>query len=89
MNKILLAHYQQNRAHQVSVWADGGGMITTDPNGRVEMSYGSAAYGFHAAAALQSARSHIHFRKTLAADIKGYKKRSAAAKRGWKTRRAG
>ena len=52
-----------------------------------EFTGGGAAYGFHAFAAFNSARGHIHFRKTLKASVKSTKKRSAAAKRGWKTRR--
>lgn len=35
-----------------------------------------------------SAMRHVHFRATLSADIKASKKRSAAAKKAWKTRRA-
>ncbi len=48
---------------------------------------GGAADGLHAMAALWSARSTIAFRKRLAKTIKDHKKRSAAAKRGWKKRR--
>ena len=41
-----------------------------------------------ALAAWLSAKRHIHFRKTLTEDIKAYQKRSKAAKKAWKTRRA-
>lgn len=34
------------------------------------------------------ARRTVHFRETLAADIKAHKKRSKAAKKAWKTRKA-
>ena len=34
------------------------------------------------------AKRHIHFRQTLSADIKATAKRSKAAKKAWKTRRA-
>jgi hypothetical protein len=41
-----------------------------------------------ALAAWNSARSFVHFRARLAEDVKTYKKRSAAAKRAWKARKA-
>lgn len=34
-----------------------------------------------------SARRQIHFRAVMAADLAAHKRRSAAAKRAWKTRR--
>lgn len=34
------------------------------------------------------AKRHIHFCKTLSADIKAHAKRSKAAKKAWKTRKA-
>lgn len=34
------------------------------------------------------AKGTIHFRKTLAADVKSYKRRSAAAKKAWRVRKA-
>jgi hypothetical protein len=34
------------------------------------------------------AKRHIHFRATLSADVKAHAKRSKAAKKAWKTRRA-
>jgi hypothetical protein len=33
------------------------------------------------------ARRSLHFAKTLAADVKSHKRRSAAAKKAWKARR--
>ncbi len=41
-----------------------------------------------ALAAWNSARSFVHFRESLSADVATHKKRSAAAKRAWKARRA-
>jgi hypothetical protein len=82
----LWNHYKQNRKHQMdtysrdNVWFQG---VRT-----YEYSGGGAAVGFHAVAAYNSARSHIHFMKTLSADIKTSKRRSAAAKRAWKKRKA-
>jgi hypothetical protein len=88
MRNDILHYYRQTRAHQMSMWATGGGTITRYPGGKTELSYGSAPYGEHAVSAYQSARSHIHFMKTLKADMAAHKKRSRAARRGWKTRRA-
>jgi len=90
MNSAILHHYRQNRAHQMSTYGNSGLHILR--NGQYvdarEFTGGPAAYGFHAVAAYQSARSHIHFMKTLKADIAAHKKRSRGAKRGWKARRA-
>ena len=47
---------------------------------------GGAWPGEHAMTALRSARAHIHFMKRLGAYLAASKKRSAAAKRGWKNR---
>lgn len=41
-----------------------------------------------AAYAVASAKRHIAFRAQLSADVKDHKKRSKAAKKAWKTRRA-
>ena len=89
MNKDILNQYRKNRQHQVDIWNDDGGTVTTYvDSGKVDRSVGSAAYGFHAVCAYDMARSSLHFRKTFDADIATFKKRSAAAKRGWKKRRA-
>jgi hypothetical protein len=40
-----------------------------------------------AESAYQSARAHVYFRKRLGEMVNRGNKRSAAAKRGWKTRR--
>ena len=93
MNKDIINQYRKNRKHQFDLANDDGGLITTYklylgkdiPSGKVDRSYG-AAYGFHAVCAYDAARSSLHFRKTLTADIAATKKRSAAAKRGWKKR---
>lgn len=60
--RAQLAHfYRHFRQHQQNVIAEGGGMLTTFPSGRTELSYASSAYGCHALSAWQSARSHAHF----------------------------
>lgn len=81
-------HYKQARQHQHNVWANGGGSVTTDPTGRTEHSYGSAPYGEHALAAWWSAKRAVHFRETFDADMKASAKRTRAAKKAWKTRKA-
>lgn len=86
ISKKLLHFYRSNRAHQLRTY---GGSLTVCPSGRTELTGGSAAYGFHALAAYQSARSHIYFMANLARFIKQSKARSAAARRGWEKRRAG
>lgn len=85
MNHAIRHHYQKARAHQMETF---GCSVTTYPSGRTELTGGSAAYGCHAEAALACARSAIAFRIDLSRRIKRDKKRSQAAKKGWKTRRA-
>lgn len=86
MNNALLHHFKQERQHQLAtfsqdnVWFEGKRVHTS--------SGGGGAAGFHAIAAFNSARSHIHFMNTLGATLKASKKRSSAAKRGWKKRKA-
>lgn len=70
-NTAVLHYYRQHRAHQMKVYADGGGTMTTYPSGRVELSYGAAPYGEHALSAFLAARRSIHSRKTLKAAIAG------------------
>jgi hypothetical protein len=43
---------------------------------------------YTALAAYNSARAHIFFRARLSADVAAFKKRSAAAKKAWKARKA-
>jgi len=59
--KTLQHHYKRFRKHQMDVANDGGGCLTTYPEGRTELSYASAPYGEHAYSAFMSARRHIHF----------------------------
>jgi hypothetical protein len=47
---------------------------------------GGAWPGEHALCAYRSARSHIHFLERLSADVASSKRRSKAAKSGWKKR---
>lgn len=85
VSKALINHYKRNRQHQLetysrdNVWYKG---VRT-----YEYSGGGAAAGFHALAAYNSAKSHIHFMDTLGKSIKSSKKRSIAAKRAWKKRK--
>lgn len=48
----------------------------------------SRANGAGVQAAVLNVRRHWAFIKTLSADVKAAKKRTRAAKKGWKTRRA-
>jgi hypothetical protein len=61
MNKAVEHHYKRFRAHQMSVWSDGGGGLTFYPSGRTELSFGGAPYGEHALSAYLSAKAHINF----------------------------
>ena len=86
----LQHHYRQARAHQMATYGPSSAHIQM-PDGRwipEGHTGGGAAIGFHAVAAYWSARRSIHFRAGVAQRIEAHKKRSAAAKRGWKTRRA-
>lgn len=88
MNQSILHYYRAARDWQRTVIADGGGMITSFTDGTAsQLSYASAPYGEHALSALASAKGQISFRARLSASVKAGKKSSAAAKRGWKTRR--
>ena len=86
MNTAIAHHYKRNRQHQLATYGNSGLHI----NGVDQRQFtgGGAAYGQHAYAAYMSAKSFVHFMKTLDADFKAAKKRSTAARRGWKTRRA-
>jgi len=86
MNANLAHWFRHFRAHQRKLQIADTGSLTTYPSGRTERAY-AAPYGLHAASALASAKRHIAFRDRLSADVKAAKKRSAAAKRGWRKRR--
>ncbi len=85
MDRNILHFYRQNRAHQLTTYGNSGLHI----NGidQRQFTAGSAAYGEHAIAAYWAARRNVHFRETFTEDMKANKRRSKAAKRGWKTRR--
>jgi hypothetical protein len=88
MNNALLHYYRQARAHQASLAAEGRGSLTTFfDSKRTEVTFG-AAYGCHAIAAFLSAKRTIHFRADLSRTVRQHAKRSKAARKGWKTRRA-
>lgn len=53
-----------------------------------DSSFGGAWPGEHALAAWDAARSQIAFRERLSADVATSNRRSKAAKKGWKKRRA-
>lgn len=86
MNNATLHFYRIARAHQLATYSKDGLHI----NGVDQRQFtgGGAAYGFHAVAAFISAKRQIHFRATLKADVAAHKRRSKAAKKAWKTRRA-
>lgn len=56
--------YRHFRDHQRAVVLRGG-MLTTYPSGRTELTYGSAPYGEHALAAYASAKRHVAFMNTF------------------------
>ena len=61
MFRKIKHYYKQNRLHQMAIANDGGGSECHYPEGKVEISYGGAAYGEHAYCAFMSAKRHIHF----------------------------
>jgi hypothetical protein len=85
MDISILHFYRIAREQQFATY---GSSIQTDQNGTTWTTGGSAAFGQHAYAAFMYAKGQIRFRKDLKQRINQNKKRSAAAKRGWKTRRA-
>ena len=88
MNHALKHHFKSARDWQREVMVSGGGMLTTFMDGSAsQLTFASAPFGEHALSAFASAKRTIAFRKNLSARVKLDKKRSAAAKRGWKTRR--
>ncbi len=86
MRSDLLHHYRIARAQQLATYGNSGLHVA----GVDQRQYtgGGAWYGHHALAAFDYARRQIHFRKYLAEVVAEGKKRSKAAKRGWRTRRA-
>jgi hypothetical protein len=85
ITKNLLHQYRANRAHQMDTYGPDG--LYNGDKHIGGHSGGGAVVGFHAAAAYWSAQSHLHFMTTLKADLATIRKRSLAAKRGWKTRK--
>lgn len=59
MDKAIQHHYRQNRQHQLNIYGNSG--LHIDGVDQRQFTGGSAAYGFHAVAAFNSARSHLHF----------------------------
>ena len=84
-NNALLHFYRKARQWQIETYGSTG--LHIDGKDQREFAGGGSCVGCHAEAAISSARGQIHFRADLKATIKQYKKRSAAAKRGWKNRR--
>jgi hypothetical protein len=85
MNERLKHYYLKNRQHQLDTYGNSG--LWFQGRDQRQFTGGGAAYGWHAVAAWNSARSHCHFVDRLGADLKAHRKRSAAAKRGWKKRK--
>lgn len=83
MTQALAREYHHQRAHQAATY----GSLTTYPSGRTEYSAGSAPYGEHALSAYMAAKRMLYFRKSLSETVAAGRKRSRAAKRGWKTRK--
>lgn len=65
MSTAITRAYWKERDHQRKVQVTGGGMLTTYPSGRTELSYGSAPYGEHAISAWAAARRHVAFVQRL------------------------
>jgi hypothetical protein len=86
MNKDILHHYRHYRQHQIDTYGNSG--LWVDGVDQRQFTGGGAAYGLHAYAAYWAARRHISFVQDLGNIVRSHKKRSAAAKRGWKNRRA-
>jgi hypothetical protein len=86
MDQRLLHYYRGNRRHQLETW--GNSNLYVDGRDLRQFTGGGACYGEHALCAYRSARRHINFMERLSADLKESRRRSAAAKRGWKKRRA-
>ena len=85
MNNALRHHFRRIRQHQMETF---GGMVVRYPSGKTELTGGGAIYGEHALSALMQAKSHIRFVKDLGKRVRADKKRSAAARKGWRTRRS-
>ncbi len=86
MNQSIQHYYRAARFHQIDTYGPSGLYIAgVDQRQFVG---GGAAYGCHALAAYQSARSTIAFRARLKESNASYKKRSRAARLGWKKRKA-
>lgn len=68
MRSDLLHHYRRYRAHQVATYGNSG--LHVDGADQRQFTGGGAAYGFHAVAAFDSARSHIHFMRELGKTVR-------------------
>lgn len=84
-----LAHaYRVARAYQQKLMTDDAYGLTVYPSGRTERTFGPAPYGEHALNAFATAKWRLAADARRAADQADYRKRSRAAKKGWKTREA-
>lgn len=63
MNPTLARHYRYFRQHQRETYGDSG--LCVDGRSARQFTGGGAAYGFHAVAAVASARNFINFRDRL------------------------
>lgn len=91
LTPAFIAEFKRQRAHQMATFTPSNTWELLPDGRRVREPAGSgggAAPGFHATAAFLGTKRHFHFRKTLSARVAQDKRRSAASKKGWKTRRA-
>ena len=88
----VLNAYRAERKRQLATYALNGLYVWSDRAQAYvsagQHTGGGAAYQGHALAAYWAARRSIHFRETFAADMKRSRAASAAARKGWETRRA-
>jgi hypothetical protein len=77
----LFTEYKKQRKHQLDTYGESGLHVQNSDGVFVSARQfvgGGAAYGFHALAAYDGARSHIFCMNDLKATLASYQKRSAA-----------
>lgn len=91
LTPAFIAQYREARAWQMETYSRSHSTFIGSDGKRYRVNAGSgggASEGCHAQAAYWSARRHFHFVKTLRENLKAHKRRSKAARKGWKKRRA-
>lgn len=86
VSKSFIQAYRENRADQMASYGPDG--IHIDGKHAGGYSATGVTIGLHASAAYWAVRRHNHFMETLKTDIAASNKRSRAARKGWKKRRA-